>query len=41
MHDGSIVLYCPALRLKLGELAGVTELENLSAFLWARRFEKN
>lgn len=31
MHDGSIVLYCPALRLKLGELAGVMELDDAVA----------
>src|SRR6185437_5522173 len=27
MHEGSKVLYCPALRLKAGELAGVRELD--------------
>lgn len=28
MHEGSKVLYCPALRLKAGELAGVRELHD-------------
>ncbi|MDN4574821.1 hypothetical protein DBB29_19670 [Pandoraea cepalis] len=28
MHEDSKVLYCPALRLKAGELAGVRELDN-------------
>ena len=28
MHEGSKVLYCPALRLKAGELAGVRELDD-------------
>ena len=38
MHDGSIVLYCPALRLKLGELAGVKELDDAVARYVLPRF---
>lgn len=38
MHEGSKVLYCPALRLKAGELAGVKELDDTVARYVLPRF---
>lgn len=38
MHEGSKVLYCPALRLKAGELAGVRELDDAVAQYVLPRF---